>query len=83
MSASFSIRNLHVLAYAAGFTEWVYKTPTAALDGLLAPGFFNPAADMLAGHDHIHVSANDGGMLLWVQSSTAQGGVVVKVMART
>ena len=81
--SEFKLRRLSVLAYAQGFTQWVYWDKEATLDQLLAPNFFSPAADVFATYDHIHASTADGGMILWVQSSSEKGGVVVKAMART
>ncbi len=59
------IRNLHVLAYAAGFTHWVYihKGPLAEA---LAPGYFNAASAMLTNGDAITITASDGFALVQV-----------------
>ena len=48
---AFSIRDLSVLAYANGFTLWHYKAGAGGVAAAGGPGFFDPAADMLAsGH---------------------------------
>lgn len=78
----YSLRRLSVLAYASGFTQWVYKQ-AVPLDVICAPGFFNVAADMMVSGDHINVSAADGAAILWVQSSDNKEEVVTKAMART
>jgi hypothetical protein len=62
----FSLRNLSVLAYANGFTLWLYRCPGEDGAGVAAPGFFEPAGDMLAGGDMVMVSARDGGRILCV-----------------
>lgn len=61
---AFRIRDLSVLAYAQGFTLWHYKSGGDALDAVAKPGFFDGAADMLAGGDMMLVSAPDGGRVL-------------------
>ncbi len=67
---AFSVRNLSVLAYANGFTLWLYKSveEQAAITG---PGFFDDAGDMLAGGDMVMVSARDGGRMLCVLADEA------------
>ena len=77
----YSLRRLSVLAYAQGFTQWVYQQ-AAPLDAICAPEFFSGAADMVMSGDHIHVSAADGAALLWVQSSDNKERVVTKALAR-
>jgi hypothetical protein len=62
----FAIRNLSVLAYAAGFTLWHYRAGAAGLNQAAHPGFFNDAADMFAAGDMVLVSAKDGGRVLFV-----------------
>ena len=66
---SFAIRNLSVLAYAQGFTLWLYKGTTGALADIAATGFFDEAGDMLAAGDMMMVSAGDGGRLMFVSSA--------------
>ena len=63
---AFSLRNLSVLAYANGFTLWLYKTGADDQTGIATPGFFDDAGDMLAGGDMVMVSARDGGRLFCV-----------------
>ncbi len=87
---AFAIRNLSVLAYAQGFTLWHYRAnlptlagslvPPASAEEVLAPGFFDPAADMLAQGDMVLVSTRDAGRMLFV-TGTAQGGVQTAAMA--
>nr|MDA8250849.1 hypothetical protein [Rhodospirillales bacterium] len=73
---AFAIRNLSVLAYAQGFTLWHYRAhlptlaaalvPPASAEEVTAPGFFDPAADMLAAGDMLLVSTPQAGRLLYV-----------------
>jgi hypothetical protein len=60
---AFSLRHLSVLAYANGFTLWLYKTGADDQASVAAPGFFESAGDMLAGGDMMMVSARDGGRI--------------------
>ena len=56
---AFSPRNLSVLAYANGFTLWLYKTPDRLSD-VDEARYFGPAEDLLANGDVVMVSAADG-----------------------
>jgi hypothetical protein len=53
---------LHVLAYAAGFTFWHYRTE-AALDEVARPGYFDAAGGLLRPGDRIAVSVHRAGEL--------------------
>ncbi len=68
---SFSVRELSVLAYANGFTLWHYKAGATGLSSVAEPGFFGPAADLLADGDMVLVSSPAGGRVLWVAFSEA------------
>jgi len=80
---AFAIRNLSVLAYAQGFTLWHYRAnlptrgatlvPPASVAEIAEPGFFDPAADMLAQGDMLLVSTPEAGRLLFV--TAIKGGV--------
>ena len=78
-----TIRNLHVLAYAQGFTLWVYRARDHSLAEFTAPGYFNSVGDVLATGDMINASARDGGSVLWVNSACEVKGVVVTELAST
>ena len=60
---TFAIRDLSVLAYAQGFSLWLYKHSGPVAD-VREPGFFNDACTVFAHGDHIHIKALDGGALL-------------------
>lgn len=79
--SKFAVRNLSVLAYAQGFTQWHYKATVAKLADVLAPGFFDSVSDMIKPHDHIQISAIDGGAVLYVFVS-GDNGVEVRPMCQ-
>jgi hypothetical protein len=54
---SANIKKLSVLMYANGFTHWVYQEVPAKA---LAPGFFDPVADLLTVSDLITIT--EGGL---------------------
>ena len=68
---AFSLRNLSVLAYANGFTLWLYKAGNDGRTTVVASGFFQDAGDMLTSGDMVLVSALDGGHILSVLSDGA------------
>jgi hypothetical protein len=67
----FVIQDLSVLAYANGFTLWHYKTGAGDLLAVESPGFFDPAADMLASGDMVLVSSPAGGRMLCLAAGNA------------
>lgn len=71
---SFVLRDLSVLAYANGFTLWHYKTAADGLPAIQSPGYFDPAAEMLASGDMLLVSALDGGKLMCM--AAIEGGML-------
>ncbi len=86
---AFAIRNLSVLAYAQGFTLWHYRANLPTLGATLvqpatlaevgAPGFFDPAADMLAQGDMLLVSTEQAGGVLFVTGT--EGAVRTAALA--
>lgn len=73
------IRDLVVLAYAQGFTQWHYKSNTVLSD-VTAPGFFDDALDILHPGDHVLISARDAGSNRYVRYSDLDRGVVLERM---
>lgn len=63
---AFCVRRLSVLAYANGFTLWHYRAGSEPAADSSAEGFFDEAADMLAGGDMIMVSGSNGARVLAV-----------------
>lgn len=55
-----AIRNLSIIGYANGFTQWHYSAPTTPLTEILASGFFDEVRDMLASGDAITISCLEG-----------------------
>lgn len=55
--------NLSVTAYANGFTLWHYATDDPA-PNVIAPGYFNGAADLMRNGDMLLVNAKDGGRIV-------------------
>jgi hypothetical protein len=64
----FDPRNLGVLAYAAGFSLWQYRSLTDSAATIAAPGHMDPVAAMLRPDDMILATAADRGVLLRVVS---------------
>lgn len=58
-----NIRDLHVLAYANGYTAWNYKHMGSAKE-LMAPGFFDDAATMLRHGDQIAIFGKISGLIV-------------------
>lgn len=87
----FAVRNLSVLSYAQGYTEWHYRGNQTALGAVFtkpvtiaevcARSFFDMMSTQLNAGDTIMCSCADGGVLLYVDSVT--GTVNVRVMAQT
>jgi hypothetical protein len=71
---AFDPRNLGVLAYAAGFSLWQYRSATDGAAVIASPGHMDAVAAMLRPDDLILATAADRGVLLHVVSLT--GGVV-------
>ncbi len=75
---NFSLRNLSVLAYANGFTLWHYKAGAGGLQDTIRQGYFDGAADMLAGGDMMLVSAPEGGRVLCMAAT--ESGIAAAAM---
>ncbi|QXM23909.1 hypothetical protein KO353_11475 [Elioraea tepida] len=71
---AFDPRNLGVLAYAAGFSLWQYRSTSDDASSVAAPGHFDPVAAMLRPDDLVLVSAPDRGLILRILS--VSGGSV-------
>ncbi len=66
---AFETRKLGVLAYAHGFTLYVYRTDNDLLNDVSDPGFLVPAADVIRRGDVIMVSAADGARTVVVRTA--------------
>jgi hypothetical protein len=60
---------LSVLAYASGFTLWLYK-PHGVAKSIREPGFFDGLAHLLHRGDALIISAEDGGEMVFVAQNT-------------
>lgn len=65
---AFSLRKLSVLAYANGFTLWLYKAGKDERAETSNATFFGAAGDMLASGDMVMVSSPSGGQMMCVVS---------------
>lgn len=77
---AFDPRNLGVLAYAAGFSLWQYRSASDTAATIAAPGHMDPVAAMLRPDDLVLVSAADRGLILRVVS-LAGGSVTTAELA--
>ena len=72
------IHNLHVLAYAAGFTSWLYKS-ASTVEEVNSPGFFNAMSDMMAVGDVITAVCVDGTAMRYVASVKSDAVTIEKM----
>ena len=62
----FKIANLATLAYAQGFTLWLYRHDGPIMD-IYGKEFFHDARNMFLNGDHMHVRATNGNMLIAIE----------------
>ena len=74
---AFRIKNLNVLAYANGFTLYLYKTGVDTLWEIKRAGYFNEGSDMLTRGDMILTTGSDGGTIRLVASVDGDGVITV------
>ena len=75
-----AVKRLHVLAYAAGTTLWLYKLDEDELVAAVhTPGYFDDAGELIAHGDEVHFSGPDGCAIRWVQKHA--GHVTMRLMA--
>ena len=72
----FNIRNLSVLAYAQGFTQWLYKDTGIQVCDAKSFNFFDNAKDMITVGDMIVLSCRDGGSVVFVTTADTYGVTV-------
>jgi len=77
---AFTVRNMSVLNYANGYTTWHYKAKDETIIAVVAPGYFNPAADMLTAGDVIIISLADGAAMRAVRKVEHAGTVTIGPM---
>jgi hypothetical protein len=77
---AFTIRNLSVLAYANGFTQWHYRDNSDSVLDIDCPNYFGNASDMFAVGDLIIISCDEGVMMRAVSHSTADSVLIVPLL---
>jgi len=75
----FTVRNLSVLAYAQGFTSWIYRH-NGDISEVFADGFFDSANDMMSKGDMIMISANAAGAHRFVLKSDTSGVMITPLV---
>lgn len=78
---AFDPRNLGVLAYAAGFSLWQYRSISDSAAVVASPGHMDAVAAMLRPDDLILAAAADRGLLLRVLSLTGGSVTLVELSA--
>lgn len=73
MAEGFKARNLRVLAYANGHTQWHFQTPDTAED-IDSVGYFEDAKDMLRIGDLVTINVEIGGELKTLLRSVSSSG---------
>lgn len=73
-ATGFTIRNVSVLAYAQGFTLWLYQAPRQRLAEVMVPGFMSAATNMFNVGDMMLVTTSDGGTVVVVASAAGPIG---------
>lgn len=76
---AFKLRNLFVLAYAGGFTQWHYKLDGDKLNQAQEIGYFADAADLIAKGDMLIVSGAEGGGIFFMRGVGKQMQLVPAV----
>jgi hypothetical protein len=66
---AFAIRNLTVMSYGNGFTQWHYKAGYDTIADASSDGYFENATDMLKTGDFILVSAKGAATIRMVVPS--------------
>ena len=77
---AFAIRNLSVLAYANGFTQWHYRENSDSVLDIGSPNYFLYAADMLGIGDLIIISCVEGVTMRAVSHSTADSVLIAPLL---
>jgi hypothetical protein len=67
---AFAVRNLSVLSYANGFTQWHYKADKDTIDQIVEHylNYFMNGSDMLTSGDIIMINGSDGAAIRYVMT---------------
>lgn len=61
-------KNLSVVAYANGWTEWLYKDISISVDEVEKEGFFDKVADLMAVGDVVWIICQDTVKHMWIKT---------------
>lgn len=61
-------KNLSVIAYANGWTLWMYRDYQLSIDDMEKEGFFNKVKDLMAIGDVFYLVAKDTVKHMWVKT---------------
>lgn len=61
-------KNLSVIAYANGWTLWMYKDMSISIDEMEEPDFFGASKDLMAIGDIFYLVAKDTVKQMWVKT---------------
>lgn len=81
MAMTFSLETLGCLAYANGFSVWIYNCDDDPRSAVISPDYWNDAAATIAHGDLCIVGAKDGATIL--RLSVANGKVTASEMVRS
>lgn len=65
------VRDLSVLAYAQGVTQWSYRAPTMSVAAVSEPGYLASCVEMFEQGDPVVVICMDGTAHRWVDRRSA------------
>jgi len=83
ITPGFSLRNLGVLCYNAGFTVWYYNGSSDELSTILEPNFFKPAADLICELDVVLVTSKEKTTSSFYFANGPKGEVLLKTVNDT
>lgn len=61
-------KNLSVIAYANGWTEWLYKDLSISVDEVEKEGFFDKVSDLMAIGDVVWIVGLDTVKHMWIKT---------------
>lgn len=61
-------KNLSVVAYANGWTAWLYKDMSISVDEVGKEGFFDAVSDLMAVGDIVWIICQDTVKHMWVKT---------------
>ena len=61
-------KNLSVIAYANGWTAWLYKDMSISVDEVEKEGFFDKVSDLMAIGDVVWIVCQDTVKHMWIKT---------------